>query len=233
MFDGFLQAFGLLALLLGGAVLWVIWQWKTRLKRWVHYGLAASINRFPGRIRLRPLGEFRWLKGDRAAQRVRVWHDLGFEDLGGFAIDELPDARLFALRHPTTHVLAIVHEQDELGTWSDALVFKPGEAQPILASSILKRAHLFLLPGDPKLHRPTAGCSSPWKISSCAAWSGTGAATRMRRWTRRSSRRSRRSCLTPSTTSCASCAPRNSCGKPRWPRRTGSKPGIASPSSTI
>ena len=156
MFDGFLQAFGLLALLLGAGVLWVVWHWKRRLKRWYHYNLAASINRFPGRICLRPLAEFRWLKGERAAQRVRAFHEAGFEDLGGFAIDELPDARLFALRHPGSHWIALVHEQDELGTWSDVLAFKPDEPQPILVSSILKRAHLYLLPGDPKIHRPAA-----------------------------------------------------------------------------
>jgi hypothetical protein len=154
MFDGFLQALGLMALLLAGAAGWLFWHFKRRIKRWHHYGLAASLNRFPGRIRLRSLPEFRWLKGGRAAQRTDAFRAAGFVDLAGFAIDELPDARLFVLHHPEHRWIAVVHEQDELGTWSDLLLFKNDEDIPTLISSILKPAHLHLLPGDPKIHRP-------------------------------------------------------------------------------
>src|SRR5262245_48800367 len=125
MFDGLFQAIGLLVLLMLGAGLWVFWYFRHRLAHWRHYGVAASINRFPGRVFLRRLEDFRWLKGDRAVQRVNAFHEAGFEDLAGFAIDELPGARLFVLRHARSGMIGLVHEQDELGTWSDVMLFKP------------------------------------------------------------------------------------------------------------
>jgi len=154
MFDGLLQAIGLLVLFMAGAGFWVFLYCKRRLERWRYYGVAASINRFPGRVFLRRLEEFRWLKGERAGQRVKTFQQAGFEDLGGFAVHELPGARLFALRQASSGMIAVVHEQDELGTWSDVMLFKPSEPQPIVASSLLKRAHFHLLPGDPKLFEP-------------------------------------------------------------------------------
>lgn len=154
MFDGIFQAIGLLVLAMLAAGLWAFWHFRRRLNHWRYYGVAASINRFPGRVFLRPLEDFRWLKGDRAVQRVKAFQEAGFEDLAGFAVDELPGARLFVLRQSRTGMVGVVHEQDELGTWSDVMLFKPGEAQPIVASSLLKRAHFHLLPGDPKLFEP-------------------------------------------------------------------------------
>lgn len=156
MVDGFIQAFGLLVLLLAGALTWLVWHWRARLRLWHHFGLVASVHRFPGRIRLRPLPEFRWLKGERAPQRVQAFHAAGFADVGGFAVDELPHARLFVLHHPALGFFGLVHECGELGTWSDVLAFRPDECQPVLASSILKQSYLYLLPGDPKIHRPAA-----------------------------------------------------------------------------
>jgi hypothetical protein len=148
-----LQVLGVLALLGLGTVLGLFSFFRHRIRRWHFYGLAASIHKFPGRLSLRRLEPFQWQKPERAAQRVAAFRDLGFVEGGGFALEEIADARLFVLIHPINNLVAVVHEQEELGTWSDVLLF-PMDAPPILASSILKRSHFFLLPGDPKVHKP-------------------------------------------------------------------------------
>ena len=50
MFDGLFQAIGLIALMLLGAGAWAFLHLKRRLEHWRHYGVAASINRIPGRV---------------------------------------------------------------------------------------------------------------------------------------------------------------------------------------
>lgn len=137
-------------LLAGGG--WLFWFYKRKIKRWYAFTIAESLHAFPGRVTLRRQAEFTWHKGDRGAQRVAAFRELGFEEVAGYSVDELPCARIFALRHAGTGLIGLVHENQELGTWSDVAFFRKGQTQPVLASSILKAAHFFLLPGDPKIH---------------------------------------------------------------------------------
>src|SRR6185295_8006181 len=127
---------------------------RIKVKRLYHYHLAAGINRFPGRLRLRKLEPFSWAKGGRAAHRVTEFEVAGFVGLAGFEVDELPGARMFALRHPVSGLIGVVNESGEPGTWSDVILFPEDGSQPALASSILKRSHFQFLPGDPKIHKP-------------------------------------------------------------------------------
>lgn len=149
-----LVSLGALAIILVGLV--IAWFYFFRIKRWYLYGLAADLNKFPGRLSVRLMSPFAWRKPVRSDQRVAAWKALGFVELGGFTVEEIPNARLFALQHPETGAIGIVHERDEPGTWSDALFFLPGEGNSILASSILKSSHFRFLPGDPKIHKPDA-----------------------------------------------------------------------------
>jgi hypothetical protein len=151
-----LSIFGFLSALILAGILGVVWLYWTRIKRSYLYGLAASINRFPNRIRLLPQTTFNWKKPGRAEQRVAEFRATGFADLGGYLVEELSNARVFALQHPGSGLIGMVFESDELGTWSDALLFMPDLCQPILASSLLKQGQLRLLPGDPKIHKPEA-----------------------------------------------------------------------------
>ncbi len=151
-----LQVLGALALLCVAGLFALFWFIRQRVKRQYAYHRAAGIHRFPQRIRLRGLEPFTWAKPERAGQRVEAFHKLGFRDLGGYTVDELPGARLFALQHPANGLVGLVDEHPQLGTWSDVLRFTNGEPRPLLASSILKRVHFFLLPGSPKIHKADA-----------------------------------------------------------------------------
>ena len=135
-----------------GAFFWL----RARLREKTAYHGAASIHRFPQRLRLKQLEPFAWRKLSRGPQRVESFQALGFEPLGGFSVDELPGARLFVLQHPASGLLGLVNEHEQLGTWSDVLMFVRGENQPILASGILRHCHFFLLPGSPKIHKHRA-----------------------------------------------------------------------------
>jgi hypothetical protein len=154
--DVLLITLGVLGVPVLAAVGWLIWWYKSRIKQTYLYELAASINKFPGRLTLKKLEPFKWKKADRASKRLEAFHQAGFQDLAGFAIEELPCARVFALWHPDKQLVGMVHENQELGTWSDVAAFRQGQIQPVLASSILKHAHFFLLPGDPKVHKADA-----------------------------------------------------------------------------
>jgi hypothetical protein len=154
--DCLLEILGTLGALLIAAIVWVIWFYKRRINHGYLYGLAASINSFPGRVTLRKLEPFHWSKADRGAKRVQTFHDAGFQDISGYSLEELPCARVFVLWHPEKQLVGMVHENQELGTWSDVALFRKGQTQPVLASSILKHAHFYLLPGDPKIHKSDA-----------------------------------------------------------------------------
>jgi hypothetical protein len=134
----------------------VVLLYKFKIKRNYLYHLAASLNKFPGRLRLKQQESVSWQKKERAQARIAEFEAAGFTSLGGFAIDELPNARLLVLQNPATGMLGVVNETAELGTWSDVLLFSAGEIQPVLASSICKPALLRFLPGDPKIHKPDA-----------------------------------------------------------------------------
>lgn len=151
----FLVSLAMLLGLLSLGIVLLVWRTKKRFRRWQDYSLAASLNKFHPRLRLRRPPQFQWRKSERSLQRVAAFRDAGFEELGGYYVDEVPDGRLFALRHPVSGLLGVVNEMDELGTWSDVLWFRPDHA-PVVASSILKGAHFRFLPGNPKIHKPEA-----------------------------------------------------------------------------
>jgi len=135
-----------------GTFFWLRSRWRAEFA----YHRAAAIHKFPQRLRLKQLEPFAWRKLSRGPQRVDSFGTLGFEELGGFGVDELPGARLFVMQHPGSGLLGLVNEHEQLGTWSDVLMFVRGESQPILASSILRHVHFFLLPGSPKIHKHRA-----------------------------------------------------------------------------
>lgn len=141
-------------LLAGGG--WLFWFYKRKIKRWYALSVAESLHAFPGRITMRRLEPFVWHKGDRGPQRVTAFREIGFEPLAGYSVHELPCTRIFLLTQAATGLIGMVNESQELGTWSDVAFFRKGQTQPVLASSILKEAHFFLLPGDPKIHRADA-----------------------------------------------------------------------------
>jgi hypothetical protein len=134
----------------------VILIYRLKIHRIYLYHLAAAINRFPGRLRLKPHEPVAWQKPERASHRVLEFQAAGFAPLGGFLVDELPNARLFALRHPENGLVGIVNETPDLGTWSDVLLFPADGTPPVLASSMLKPALLRFFPGDPKISKPDA-----------------------------------------------------------------------------
>src|SRR5687767_6887638 len=115
--DCLLEIFGTLCGLLIGGVAWLIWFYKRRIKQSYLYELAASINKFPGRVTLRKMEPFQWGKADRGAKRVQAFRDSGFHDLAGYSLEELPGARVFVLWHPEKALVGMVHENQELGTW--------------------------------------------------------------------------------------------------------------------
>ncbi|MDB6058443.1 MAG: hypothetical protein JWO95_2287 [Verrucomicrobiales bacterium] len=154
--DFLLTFFAVLALLCLAAIVVGFFWLRARIIKTTAYHQAAAIHKFPQRLTLKQLEPFAWRKLSRGSQRVESFQALGFEPLGGFTIDEIPNARMFALQHPRTGLLGLVNEYESLGTWSDALIFARGESQPILASSILRHAHFFLLPGSPKIHKQEA-----------------------------------------------------------------------------
>lgn len=151
--DPLLESLGVLVVAGVGSVLGSFFYLRARVCREFAYHRAAGIHKFPQRLSLKRMEPFVWRKVSRGPQRVEAFRALGFEDLAGFTVDEIPGARLFALQHPATGLLGLANEHEQLGTWSDVLLFQRGECQPILASSILKYAHFFLLPGSPKIHK--------------------------------------------------------------------------------
>ena len=126
--------------------LWV----RAKLRAKLAYHRAAGIHKFPQRLTVTSLQPFTWRKLNRASKRVDAFRELGFMDLGGFSVDELPKLRLFALQHPVSGLIGIVNEHEKLGTWSDVMMFLPEERQPILASGIAKHSHFFCFPAHPK-----------------------------------------------------------------------------------
>jgi hypothetical protein len=151
-----LESLGALVVAVVGSVVGSFFFLRARVRGQLAYHRAAGVHRFPQRLSLKRMEPFAWRKLSRGPQRVEAFHSLGFEDLAGFTVDEIPGARLFALQHPATGLLGLVNEHEQLGTWSDVLLFQHGERQPILASSILKHVHFFLLPGSPKIHKRDA-----------------------------------------------------------------------------
>ncbi len=164
------------AVLLVGLVIAAILFLKIQFQRTYLYRLAASINRFPGRLRLKKQDPIAWQKAERAQQRISEFEAAGFVPLGGFAVDELPKARIFALRHPENGLVGVVNETVELGTWSDVYLFPADGTQPVLASGMLKPAHLYFLPGDPQIHKPDA--TVPELVKTVQAAAGPNATVR-------------------------------------------------------
>src|SRR5829696_1235680 len=120
-----------LALLVLAAGGWLFWFYKRKMKRWFALSIAESLHAFPGRVTLRRLEPFTWHKGDRGPQRVAALRELGFAEVAGYTVDELPCARIFVLRHPDSGMVGLVHESKELGTWSDVAFFRRGQTQPV------------------------------------------------------------------------------------------------------
>lgn len=141
--------------MLAALLAWAVLNVRNRIRIGLARVQAASIFMAPGRISLKHLAPFKWTKGERAAQRVEAFHALGFTDLGGYALSESPDTRLFLLQHLATGQLGIVMERDAVGTWSDVALFEQEGHPPIYASSV-----------------PPAGISSPARAESRRA-SGT------------------------------------------------------------
>jgi len=154
--DPFLASVAVLALACLAGLIGIFFWLRARLREQISYYRASAIHKFPQRLCLKRLDPFAWRKLSRGPQRVDSFRALGFESLGGFSVDEIPGARLFVLQHPGSGLLGLVNEHEQLGTWSDVLLFISGESQPILASSILRHCHFFLLPGSPKIHKHRA-----------------------------------------------------------------------------
>lgn len=147
-----LAAIGLLAAFLT----WAFFTMRERMRLNAARTKAMTLYHGPGRISLRRLDPFRWLKAERAEQRMAAFRALGFEDVCGFALAGDATARLFILRHPRSGQLGIVQESGRLGTWSDVAWFRADTCQPIFASNVLNKSHFFLFPGDPRIHLPDA-----------------------------------------------------------------------------
>jgi hypothetical protein len=154
--DPLLASLAVLAVACLAGIAGLFFRLRARLRAEGAYHRAAAIHKFPQRLNLQQLEPFAWRKLSRGPQRAESFRALGFVDLGGFSVDELPGARLFVLQHPSSGLLGLVNEHEQLGTWSDVLTFPHGETQPILASSILRHGHFFLLPGSPKIHKHRA-----------------------------------------------------------------------------
>lgn len=157
-----------LAIFVAIGIATVVQLYKFKFQRTYFYHLAASLNRFPGRLRLRKLETVPRQKKERTQARIAEFEASGFVALGGFAIDELANARLLVLQQPVTRMLAVVNETPELGTWSNVFVFLANEIQPVLASNIFKPALLRFLPGEPKIHKPDASATELVKAVSSA-----------------------------------------------------------------
>lgn len=110
----------------------------------------------PARITLVRQENFKWLKGDRALARVAAFEALGFEALGGFGLTEIHGARLLLLHQRARALIAVVREQDPVGTWSEVFRFYRNQPEPVVASNVLKAGQFRLLAGEPKFHRPDA-----------------------------------------------------------------------------
>lgn len=152
----------LIAFLLGAIglviafLVWVFFYVRRKMRRSFARMEALAIFRAPGRINLKRLEPFKWIKAERAEQRVAAFRALGFADVCGFTLGGSPTSRLFLLQHPGTGQIGIVQEREPAGTWSDAAFFDGDTSHPIYASSVLNKAHFFLFPGDPKIHLPAA-----------------------------------------------------------------------------
>lgn len=137
-------------------LVWAIVRTRRKIRGGMARMQAMTLYRAPARISLKRAEPFKWTKGQRAGQRVEAFRALGFADVCGFSLSRDVAARIFLLRHPVTGLLGIVQERDPAGTWSDVAFFQSESSQPIYASSVLKKEHFFLFPGDPKIHLPDA-----------------------------------------------------------------------------
>src|SRR6476646_10041142 len=97
--DSLLTSLGVLVIVGLGAALGGFFWLRARCQEKAAYHRAAAIHKFPQRLNLRQLDPFTWRKLSRGPQRVDSFKAAGFAELGGFSIDELPGARLFALQH--------------------------------------------------------------------------------------------------------------------------------------
>jgi hypothetical protein len=156
MLDSLFVSIGLLAVVVLAVAGYLFFRIRRYFRGWGQYGMARLLFQFPPRLTLRPASKAAWQKRARSEERVAAFVAQGFEILSHFTIDEISSARLCALRHARTSLVGLVSEEENWGTWSDVLFFSQNEPQPVLASSVLKWAHFFLLPGDPKIHKADA-----------------------------------------------------------------------------
>ncbi len=79
----------------------------------------AWFRRLPRRIHLVPATAGDWHDEPGVTERVEVLRGLGFEDVGPFRIRENPDVCFWALVKPEESVMALVHDDAELGVFHE------------------------------------------------------------------------------------------------------------------
>jgi len=140
---------------LAGGVLGARWIWCKKIKRTYLLGFGTMIFPAPGRITLQLVAADLPANG-RVEKRAAAFRELGFANVATYSVSELSGAKLRVLSHPSSGLVALIHEHSCVGTWSDVMRFSSTGEPPILASNILKHTHFQCLPGDPKSHHPDA-----------------------------------------------------------------------------
>lgn len=145
-----------LAVFLALLVAWGVRVVKSKFRRLYYFSLASSLNQGHHRVRLQRVESLVWAKPERSSRRVAEFQSSGFEPVAGYDLPDNSGSRMFALYHPVQYLVGVVNESTTLGTWSDVILFPADGSQPALATSLLKRFYLHLLPGNPQIHKPDA-----------------------------------------------------------------------------
>jgi len=153
--DVLLQILATLTITATVLVVMVVWFYWTRIKRWCGSARVHDILHLPARLTLGRRVGLKPAKLDRTEPRMAAFREMGFEELGAFAVENAPGGRLFAFTHPGTGLIGTVEERDCAGTWSDVLLPEPND-EFVMASNAHSHFHFFFLPGDRKVHKPRA-----------------------------------------------------------------------------
>ncbi|MDX2175085.1 MAG: hypothetical protein SF028_01305 [Candidatus Sumerlaeia bacterium] len=118
-------------------------------------GIATSDGRSPIRLHLHRAAVDAPPLPEEAARLCGEFAALGFEQVGPFAIEEMPTTRLVGFAHPTERLGAAVYHMDGIGAWCD-LVARYPEGIELTVSSAPDMGRVDLRPGKRTVFEPAA-----------------------------------------------------------------------------
>lgn len=135
-------------------VLWLAARLLRFVKRAVPLGCAQSLFPYPPRIHLTEASCMDWKKPARTMARIQSIANLGFDSTRYWRIAGMDDWRIATLIHERQGILAIVHEAEQIGTWTTLIHLSTDRSESLAYSNALIRSNIIWMPPPRHRHHP-------------------------------------------------------------------------------